>query len=136
MSTHREAFDRAVAAWNAGDLDGYLTLYDPSVRLYGYAADPLGADEVRGFYEGLWAAVGSPRITVHDVAETDDTLWVRATMSGTHAGEMMGVPATGNPVAQSVMTSLRFVDGRCVERHSVADMLAVMIQIGALPAPG
>jgi predicted ester cyclase len=136
MSSHRTTFDRAITAWNAGDLDGYLTLYDPSVRLHGYADHPLDADEVRGFYAGLWAAVGSPTITVHDVAETHDTLWVRATMSGTHAGEMMGVPATGNPISQAVMTSLRFVDGRCVERHSVADMLTVMFQIGALPPPG
>lgn len=136
MSSNRRAFDRAVAAWNAGDLDGYLTLYDPSVRLYGYSDQPLTAGEVRGFYEGLWAAVDDPTITVHDVADVGDTLWVRATMTGTHAGDLMGVPATGNPIAQPVMTSLRFVDDRCVERHSVADMLAVMFQIGALPPPG
>jgi predicted ester cyclase len=136
MSTNRATFDRAIAAWNAGDLDGYLGLYDRSVLLYGYADHPLRFDEVRGFYEGIWAAVDSPTITVHEVAEADDTLWVRATMSGTHSGEMMGVPATGRPIAQPVMTSLRFVDGRCVERHSVADMLAVMFQIGALVPPG
>jgi predicted ester cyclase len=57
-------------------------------------------------------------------------------MSGTHAGEFFGVPATGRPVAQPVMTALRFVDGRCVERHSVADLLPVLMQIGALTPPG
>ena len=57
-------------------------------------------------------------------------------MSGTHGGEFFGVAPTGNPVAQPVMTALRFVDGRCVERHSVADMLPVLLQIGALTPPG
>lgn len=136
MSLNRDRFDRSIAAWNAGDLDGYLELYDPSVRLHGYSDQPMGFDDVRGFYAGLWSAVADPRITVHDLAETDDTLWCRATMSGTHAGELMGVPATGRPIAQPVMTSLRFVDVRCVERHSVADMLPVLMTIGALPAPG
>jgi predicted ester cyclase len=136
MGINRDVFDRSIAAWNDGDLDGYLELYDPSVQLHGYSDEPLRQDGVRGFYEALWAAVGSPHITVHEVAETGTTLWCRATMTGTHAGEMMGVAATGRPIAQPVMTSLRFVDGRCVERHSVADMLTVMFQIGALPPPG
>jgi predicted ester cyclase len=92
--------------------------------------------EVRGFYENLWAAVGSPQITVHEVAEAGDMLWCRATMSGTHHGELFGVAATGNPISQAVMTSLRFRDGRCVERHSVADMLTVLFQIGAIRPPG
>ncbi|MGZ6912809.1 MAG: ester cyclase [Acidimicrobiia bacterium] len=135
MSLNRDRLQQSVAAWNAGDLHGYLELYDPAVRLHGYSDRPLGFDEVRGFYEGLWSAVGAPRIDVHALDEAGDTLWCRATMTGTHAGEMMGVPATGRPIAQPVMTSLRFVDGRCVERHSVADMLAVMFQIGALGPP-
>jgi predicted ester cyclase len=57
-------------------------------------------------------------------------------MTGTHHGEFFGVPATGNAVAQPVMTALRFVDGRCVERHSVADVLPVLVQIGAIAPPG
>jgi predicted ester cyclase len=136
MSLNSDRFERSIAAWNAGDLDGYLELYDPSVQLHGYSDSPLRADGVRGFYEGLWSVVATPRITVHELAEVGDTLWCRATMTGTHAGDMMGVPATGRPIRQPVMTSLRFVDGRCVERHSVADMLAVMFQIGALAPPG
>ncbi len=135
MSLNRTAFDRAIAAWNSGDLDGYLELYDPTVSLHGYSEQALRLDEVRGFYQGIWAAIASPRIDVHQLAEPDDWIWCRATMSGTHAGQLFGVPATGRPVAQPVMTALRFVDGRCVERHSVADMLPVLMQIGAVTPP-
>jgi len=136
MGLNRTTFDRAITAWNAGDLDGYLELYDPGVALHGYSDGPMRLAEVRGFYEGVWAAIAGPHIAVHQVAETDDWLWCRATMSGTHAGEFFGVAPTGNPVAQPVMTALRFVDGRCVERYSVADMLPVLLQIGALTPPG
>jgi C-1 hydroxylase len=136
MGLNRTTFDRAIAAWNAGDLEGYLELYDPDVALHGYSDRPMPLEEVRGFYQGVWTAIADPRITVHQVAEADDWVWCRATMSGTHAGEFFGVPATGRSVAQPVMTALRFVDGRCVERHSVADMLPVLLQIGALTPPG
>ena len=54
---------------------------------------------------------------------------------GTHDGSFPGVPATGRPVDVPGITILRFADGRCVERWAVADFLAVMIQIGAVPAP-
>ena len=136
MGLNRTTFDRAIAAWNAGDLDGYLRLYDPDVALHGYADRPMLLAEVRGFYEGVWTAIADPHIDVLQVAETDDWLWCRATMSGTHAGEFFGVAPTGNHISQPVMTSLRFVDGHCVERHSVADMLPVLLQIGALTPPG
>ena len=136
MSSNRSTFDTAIAAWNAGDLDGYLRLYDPSVQLHGYSEAPLGLDDVRGFYQGVWAAIAAPQIHVHQVSETaDGWLWCRAVMTGTHAGDFFGIPATGNPIAQPVMTSLRFVDARCVERHSVADLLPVLMQIGAVAPP-
>jgi predicted ester cyclase len=34
------------------------------------------------------------------------------------------------------MTILKFANGRVVERWSNADMLGLMVQIGAMPAPG
>jgi hypothetical protein len=41
MSTMRTAFDRAIANWNAGDLDGYLELCDDGIRLHGYSDAPM-----------------------------------------------------------------------------------------------
>jgi predicted ester cyclase len=57
-------------------------------------------------------------------------------MSGVHRGELFGVPGTGRPIEQGVITILRFEGGRCVERWSVADVLGVLVQIGAVPPPG
>jgi predicted ester cyclase len=56
-------------------------------------------------------------------------------MTGRHVGEFMGVPATGTPIALPGITILCFRDGRCVERFSRADMLGLLIQLGAVPAP-
>ena len=43
------AVERALAAWNAADLSGYLELYDDGIRLHGYAPKPMGKQAVRGF---------------------------------------------------------------------------------------
>jgi predicted ester cyclase len=48
----------------------------------------------------------------------------------------MGAPATGNDVALAITTILTMRDGKCVERWSTADMLGLLIQIGAVPPPG
>lgn len=47
----------AVAAWNRGDLDGYLTLYDPAMRLHGYSPEPMDKAAATTFYRALCAAL-------------------------------------------------------------------------------
>jgi predicted ester cyclase len=56
-------------------------------------------------------------------------------MRGRHDGEFMGTSPTGNLIAVPGITILAMRDGRCVERWSQADMLGLMVQIGAVPPP-
>ncbi|MEZ5145345.1 MAG: ester cyclase [Acidimicrobiales bacterium] len=135
MSTNRNAFDQAIAAWNAGDLDQYLDLYDESIRLHGYSPEPMSKTEAEAFYRGLWAALDDLHLHIERVVEQGDALAVYALMTGTHTGELFGVTGTGTHIQQPVMTVLRFDGGRCVERWSVADTYGVLAQIGALPQP-
>jgi predicted ester cyclase len=64
-----------------------------------------------------------------------DTLVVRFRMDGTHQGPFMGIPPTNMAIHLSGITMLRFEDGRCVERWTQADVLGLLQQLGALPAP-
>ncbi len=50
-----------------------------------------------------------------------------------HVDEYMGFPATGTPIALPGITILHFRGDRCVERFSEADLLGLLIQIGAVP---
>ena len=132
--------EQARLRWNAGDLPGYLDLYDDSVMLYGVAPEPLDKQGVRGFYEGLWSALGAsagagPRLDFHEVLVDGDLCSCRFTMSGTHQGDFMGVSATGRPYSLPGITILRFRGDRVVERWSVADLLGLLVQLGAIPAP-
>ena len=60
---------------------------------------------------------------------------IRFTMTGRHVDEFMGVPASGTAIALPGITILHFRGGRVIERFSQADMLGLLIQVGAVPAP-
>ncbi len=135
MTANRDAFFRAIERWNAGDLDGYLELYDDSIALHGYSDEPMAKSEVRGFYQGLFGSLSDVRIEIHQVVEDANHVAARFILTGEHTGELAGVPATGRTVTQPGMTILRFANGRCIERWSVADLLPVLVQIGAKSLP-
>ena len=135
MSTPHEALPAALESWNAGDLDGYLELYADGVKLHGYSPEPMGKAQVRGFYEGVFAAFDAPRLDFHEVLWDGDACAVRFTMLGRHVAEFMGVAATGVEIAQPGITIMHFDGEHVIERFSQADMLGVLVQIGAVPAP-
>jgi predicted ester cyclase len=136
MSEASEALNRAVESWNAGDLDGYLRLYREDIRLHGYAPEPMGKEEVRGFYQACFDAFGGePRLDFHELLWDVDACAIRFTMSGKHHGEWLGVPGTGLDVAVPGMTILHFDGDQVRERWSQADLLGFLVQVGAVPAP-
>jgi steroid delta-isomerase-like uncharacterized protein len=135
MSEQRNALQAALECWNDGDLAGYLELYDERIRLYGYSPAPLGKEEVRAFYQAIFDAFDGPQLEFHETLWEGERCAIRFTMTGTHAGAFMGVPATGRPVALPGITILHFEGPRVIERHSSADMLGLLVSLGAVPAP-
>lgn len=60
---------------------------------------------------------------------------VHGWMTGTHVGEFLGVPPTGNPVRWSYIEVYRVEGGRIAERWSLDDLPGLLTQIGVrLPA--
>jgi predicted ester cyclase len=65
------------------------------------------------------------------VADEDRAVsYVRVT--GTHDGDLMGLPATGRKIDVQVIGILRFADGQAVERWGVGDTLTQMQQLGVI----
>jgi predicted ester cyclase len=127
--------ERAIADWNRGDLDAYLTMYDEGVRLHGYAPEPMDFAAVGGFYAGLFAAFPESRIELLDTFGEGDRVVARFVQTGRHEGGFMGVAPSGREIALHGITILAFRDGKVVERWSQADMLGLMVQLGAVPPP-
>ena len=74
--------------------------------------------------------------TVEDDFAEGDKVVHRWTISGTHQGEFLGIPATGKQVANSGMSIFRIAGGKFVELWVESDNMTLMQQLGVLPAPG
>lgn len=140
MTANMDMLNQAIGRWNAGDLDGYLKLYDDGIRLHGYTPQPMNKAEVAGFYRQIWDSLAedgkpNPKLEVLDAFETGDRVACRFVMSGRHSGEFMGVPKSGTDYVLPDITILQFADAKVIERWSNADMLGLMMQIGAIPMP-
>ena len=135
MATPQASLAAAYESWNAGDLDGYPSLYDEGIALHGYSPEPMNKDQVRGFYQGIFSAFDTPKLEFHEVLWDGDVASVRFTMTGRHVDEFMGVPASGTAIALPGITILHFRGDCVIERFSQADMLGLLIQVGAVPAP-
>ena len=66
--------------------------------------------------------------------EEGDKIVSRNTVTGTHQGDYMGVPATGRAVTWNEIFIIRFARGRIAETWGVVDVLSQMKQLGVIPA--
>jgi steroid delta-isomerase-like uncharacterized protein len=93
--------------------------------------------------QGLQAFAGMLRTAfpdfhevLEDQIEAGDKEVHRYTITGTHQGEFVGIPATGKKVTVTGITIARLREGKIAEEWSQADMLGVMQQLGLVPAMG
>jgi len=133
LATIEDVLSSAVSRWNAGDLDGYLDLYDDRIKLHGCSAEPWTKQRWSNITERALAADGSanPHLDIKDVVSNGDRLACRFVMSGIHQGPFIGVPGTGRPYLCQGITIMRFVGPRVVERWSMTDAVKQFTQSGA-----
>ena len=135
MASNLARVQAAVDAWNAHDREQYVAAYVPEVALHGFPEGIEDAATLADFFDGFWAAVPDARIAIGDMFESGEQVAARLTITGTHEGELMGVPASHRPISFDAMTILRFDDeGRIAERWNVDDFLSMLQQIGGVPA--
>jgi steroid delta-isomerase-like uncharacterized protein len=131
-ATMRSAYERI----NGGDLDDYAALvaedFVEHAEIPGLPATKSGMLEYFGM---ILAAFPDLHFVVDDVIVGDGKAVARATVTGTHQGEFMGVPATGNRAEIQLIDIMGFGDDGLIHEHwGVADMLSLLQQIGAVPA--
>ena len=54
-------------------------------------------------------------------------------LTGTHQGDLMGIPATGKSVEFGGTDIIRIRDGKIAEHWGSTDTMSLMQQIGAVP---
>ena len=75
------------------------------------------------------------QVTVHETLVDRDLFASRTTFTGTHRGDLMGLPPTGQTVTVEAIDIGRIEEGRAAERWGGLNMYALLVQLGVIPAP-
>ena len=97
---------------------------------------PPGRDGVKAFLGMFLSAFPDLTFTIEDQIAEGDRVVTRWTATGTHNGELMGIPATGKQVTVTGLDINRFSGGKSVEHWGQFDQMGMMQQLGVIPMPG
>ena len=118
-------------ALNAGDLDACVELTSPDLIInFAELREPLhGRDIWRQGAAMFRRAFPDLHAEIEDIFGSGDRVAVRLSMSGTHRGEYLGIPATGRPVSYVSHEFYRVQDGLIAEEWICSDMAGLLRQI-------
>ena len=68
-----------------------------------------------------------------DICALEDRIWVRHKFTGTHKGEFLGFPATGNTVEVEGVTILYTKDHKVIDTWSSLPLFDMLTLLGLAP---
>lgn len=121
--------------WNAGRYEAADELCHPRA-VAPYAPQlPPGPDGCKIAAAMFREAFPDLHVTAEDVFAEGDLVAARLRLTGTHHGELFGIPPTGRRVDFQEMAMLRIVDGRIAVSWFQTDFMTMMAQMGVGPGP-
>jgi steroid delta-isomerase-like uncharacterized protein len=130
----RRFFEEMVNAKQLGVADEIFatdhTYHDPSSPMIG-----PGQAGMKQLIDMYIAAYPDLHHAVEDQIAAGDTVVTRWTGTGTHQGDLLGIPPTGKAVKVMGIWIHRLADGKIVESWNVWDTLGMLQQLGVVPAP-
>jgi len=130
-----EIIRRFELGFRAADQAVIDELCDPS--LVDHNPAPEHEPTLAGFKEKVaFFAATFPDLeeALQDIVASGDTVATRWVLTGSLQQEFMGIPASGQTIRVEGMNFYRLQDGRVTEIWTQFDALAMMQQLGAIPA--
>jgi len=94
-----------------------------------------GVEPFRQQITAFRAAFPDLHMSIDDLLIDGDRFASRTTVTGTHAGDLMGIPATGKHISVEAVDMGRIQNGQAQERWGGLDMYSLLTQLGVIPAP-
>lgn len=129
-----ERFYKEIIEGGNLDLIDELTVDDFVDHEQALPGQPPGKDGVRFFVNAVRTAFPDIKVKAIEPTLADGNMEAcHVIMTGTHNGDMAGVPATGNSVEFDGTDIIRVADGKVAEHWGTTNNLSLMQQIGAIP---
>ena len=118
-----------------GDLDAVDRYVSPGLVNHDppFPGAPEGPEGMRQAAALFRQALPDWHSDLHQLVAEDDIVVERFTASGTHQGELMGVPGTGKTITLPGINIFRISEGKIVERWGQLDQLGLLHQLGLTP---
>jgi steroid delta-isomerase-like uncharacterized protein len=127
-------YDEVINGRNLDLIDELLA--DNFVEHEEFPGIPPTRDGVKQTFAMFYSAFPDIHFRVDAMVAEGDVVAARVTVTGTHEGEFMGIPATGRSVEVDAMDFVSFRDGRGTAHWGLSDMVSLLQQLGAMPPPG
>ena len=129
---NKDMVKRYVDELNKGNSAVFEELCAPEYAFYNPSdtPEPMSREETMEFHEMIHTAFPDVNWDVKELSATGDRVIIWNVVTGTHEGEFMGIPATGNKIDVSSILMLRIQNGKIIEEREEADMLGLMQQLG------
>ena len=121
--------------WSQGKVDLIPELALPGAEghdMEGPGVTTKGWDAFRDFHQRMHGAISNLELRVLDTIAEGDRVVVRLQSSGTHTGDDLGIPPTGNQIDFGAVVILRFENGKLAEAWNFIDQLAFYQQLRIL----
>jgi steroid delta-isomerase-like uncharacterized protein len=121
--------------WNKQSNEAIDELFPDHATMWGVGRpeqSAKGAAEFKQFRGAILEAFPDTRIVLDQVVQEGDTAFARWTVTGTHSGTGLGIPATGLPLTIKGMSACRVHDGKIVEGWNLWDQIGMARQLGLL----
>jgi steroid delta-isomerase-like uncharacterized protein len=120
------------AAWSSHDLDRVASLFTDDCIYEDVTMNVVnrGKDQLKAFGAAFFAALPDFRIELTEFFTSGDRGSMEWVMSGTHRGDLPGIPATGEPVSLRGCTICELRGGKIRRNSDYWDMATFLKQIG------
>ena len=117
------------------DVEGCRPLFaDNAVINTSTAPVPLNFEAYREVGQAFLNGFADLTVDILDQFEAGDKVATRVAWSGTHTGELQGIPPMGRSFRGEAIVIDRVADGKIQERWDVSNMLSMMQQLGVIPS--
>lgn len=93
---------------------------------------PSGIEGAKAAHKIMLTGFPDYQTVIDDLIAEGDKVVARITMSGTHTGNFMGIPATGKRVEFTGIYIARIAGGKIVEHWGEEDGVSLLTQLGIL----
>jgi steroid delta-isomerase-like uncharacterized protein len=121
--------------FNSGNLEALNELFHQDYKRHSHVGHPSvnNLDEHKAELAKRRETFKDAKFVIDEMIAEGNTVAVRFTTTGVHAGEYLGIPGTGKRIERQSCAFFHFRDGKIASSSVVTDVYGTLQQLGSTP---